>query len=958
MNPQQIDRYQVKAFLGRGGMATVYHAFDPRFERDVAVKLMPREFLHDPAFLARFEREAKTIAALEHGAIVPVYDFGDHEGQPFLVMRYMAGGSLNRRIEEGPVGLHEAAQIIERIGSALDKAHSRGIVHRDVKPGNILFDEDRQAYLTDFGIVKLSEATAQLTGSGIIGTPAFMAPEMSMPGGLTPLIDIYALGVTLYMMLTGEQPYKADTPMGLYFAHMRQPIPDISMMRPDLPEAAQYLIDRALAKEPVDRYQMASEMAEDLQRVAAGASVNERGIEDTVSITRAAVPSPAAATPPPPPPTSPPPAVVSEPAPPAKPRRRKSRGWLWAILALAVFGAIIGGGIFIFNQVFDLLESAQINGSIVTDEPTEGPPTRTPTPTRTPSPTPVPPGGGSGYLVIGRSPVSRRNIYSISTDGTGRRTLTDSSANDYDAHYSPDGRQIVFVSNRGSGTNLYLMEADGSNVEQLTFGGSNLDPDWSPDGELIAFSSNRDGNQHIFVMDADGSNIFRVTSGDYMWLYDPVWMPGGYELIYQRYGQINLVYMDTGESEELLDFDYGTYDLAVSPGGDQIAFEGWADDDNDSEIYLFDLGSGSLRKLTDNLPYDNDPVWSPDGRRIAFNSYRDGNYEVYLMDTDGSNLARLTANEVDDYVSGWSPDGQTILLSADAEPNGGSDIYRVDIVGGGETALADFPSDEYQPAASPDGRWIAFTSMRDGYREIYLMNPGGGELTRLTDNEVSEYSLAWSPDGTKIVFAGGIRGEDQLFVINVDGSGQVQISEDGMSWPHDPAWSPDSNRIAFGSGGDIYIYSLASGSLEPVTDDGEGADDLAWSPDGSTLAFDRWMEDGSNLFLFNIEDRNLVSLTDLEADEYYPLWSPDGSQLIFMASGDDSLLYIIDADGGNLRELAPGMSVSWESYAWSPDGEWIAFISSKEVYIVRADGSGLRRVSGDEGSASLISWLP
>ena len=146
---QQFGRYQIIRELGRGGMATVYHAHDPRFKRDVALKVMPREFLHDPTFRARFEREAQAIAGLEHSAIVPVYDFGEEQEQPYLVMRFMSGGSLSQRLRQGPVPLDEAARILSRIGAALESAHARGIIHRDVKPANILFDDYGDAFLSN-----------------------------------------------------------------------------------------------------------------------------------------------------------------------------------------------------------------------------------------------------------------------------------------------------------------------------------------------------------------------------------------------------------------------------------------------------------------------------------------------------------------------------------------------------------------------------------------------------------------------------------------------------------------------------------------------------------------------------------------------------------------------------------------------------------------------------------------
>ena len=268
MPPKQIGRYAIKKLLGRGGMASVYLGYDPTFEREVAVKVLPRAFLNNPKFIQRFEREAKTIASLEHPAIVPVYDFGEDEDQPFLTMRYMHGGSLADRLESGKIALEDTALIFERLAPALDYAHKRNVIHRDLKPGNILFDTSRTPYLTDFGIAKLTEGTsADLTGTGVVGTPAYMSPEQARGHAIDSRTDIYALGVILYEMLTGEQPYFADTPLGLAMQHIQQPIPDIRKVAPDLPRGLKLIISLSMAKEAEGRYASASAMAQAVREI-------------------------------------------------------------------------------------------------------------------------------------------------------------------------------------------------------------------------------------------------------------------------------------------------------------------------------------------------------------------------------------------------------------------------------------------------------------------------------------------------------------------------------------------------------------------------------------------------------------------------------------------------------------------------------------------------------------------
>ena len=177
--PTKIGRYEIKSELGRGGMATVYLAFDPSFNRDVAIKVLPREMLHDPQFRARFEREIKMAAGLEHPSIVPVYDVGEDDGQPYFVMRLMTGGSLSDVIAKGKIPLEETARIVAKIAQGLAYAHKKGMIHRDLKPDNILFDDNGDPFISDFGVARLTESTGSLTGSGVIGTPAYMSPEQA-----------------------------------------------------------------------------------------------------------------------------------------------------------------------------------------------------------------------------------------------------------------------------------------------------------------------------------------------------------------------------------------------------------------------------------------------------------------------------------------------------------------------------------------------------------------------------------------------------------------------------------------------------------------------------------------------------------------------------------------------------------------------------------------------------------
>lgn len=267
MLPAKVGRYEIKTEIGAGGMATVYQAHDPLVGRDVAIKMMRASFINEVSFRARFEREVRTIAALEHAAIVPVYDFGEHDRQLYLVMRLMKGGTLADVLQRGPLPPNEALAILQQIGPAVDEAHARGIIHRDLKPANILFDDQGHAYLSDFGIVKLTQGEPGLTTSRLmIGTPAYMSPEQIQGDlALDRRSDIYALGVILFQMLTGQTPYQADGPGQMLMQHVNEPIPSLLARMPQLPPACELLVARALAKNREERYQSVASLIADFQ---------------------------------------------------------------------------------------------------------------------------------------------------------------------------------------------------------------------------------------------------------------------------------------------------------------------------------------------------------------------------------------------------------------------------------------------------------------------------------------------------------------------------------------------------------------------------------------------------------------------------------------------------------------------------------------------------------------------
>ncbi|MGQ0602942.1 MAG: protein kinase domain-containing protein [Anaerolineales bacterium] len=262
---RKIGRYDINREIGQGGMATIYLAHDPVVDRPVAIKLLHAQFTRDAQFRARFMREARIVAGLEHPNIVPVYDFSGENSIPYIVMRYMPGGTLEDRIARKPMPLAQIIPIVQAIAAALDHAHSRGIVHRDLKPSNILFDARGYSSLSDFGLAKLTERViTRITFSGaMLGTVDYMSPEQALGDReIDARSDLYSFGIILYEMLTGQVPHAADTPMQVLYKHLNEAPPPLDSLRPGLPEGLNTIVIKALARDPDHRYQNANEFAE------------------------------------------------------------------------------------------------------------------------------------------------------------------------------------------------------------------------------------------------------------------------------------------------------------------------------------------------------------------------------------------------------------------------------------------------------------------------------------------------------------------------------------------------------------------------------------------------------------------------------------------------------------------------------------------------------------------------
>lgn len=308
---RQLGGYRLGRVIGRGGMAVVYQAEDLRLGRIVAVKLLAPELARNDVFRQRFAHESKVAAAIDHPHIVPVYEAGESDGMLYIAMRYVRGRDLRVLLDrQGPLTVRQAVRITAQVASALDAAHAHDLVHRDVKPGNILVaegtdsDHPEHVYLTDFGLTKKSLSLTGLTTVGqFVGTLDYVAPEQISGKPVDGRCDVYSLGCVVYEELTGAPPFRRDDDLALLWAHLNDPVPPISALRPDLPGALDEVLGRALAKTPEQRFDSCLELVAALR--AAGESV----------VTPLAVPTPTEVVP-----------VVAVPAPvPAPP------AWAWPV---------------------------------------------------------------------------------------------------------------------------------------------------------------------------------------------------------------------------------------------------------------------------------------------------------------------------------------------------------------------------------------------------------------------------------------------------------------------------------------------------------------------------------------------------------------------------------------------------------------------------------------------------
>jgi serine/threonine protein kinase len=382
-NGSNLGPFRILAPLGRGGMASVYKAYEPGLDRSVAIKLLPTEFLHDPTFAERFRREAQVVARLEHPNVIPIYAYGIDDGVPWMSMRLIGGGSLSAILKgSGRLNTQRLLHTLGSVADALDYAHGSGVVHRDVKPQNILVDERGHVYLADFGLAKMVEGAPGLTQTGMIaGTPEYMAPEQALGGSIDHRVDIYSLGVVAYACLTGRVPFTADTPLAVLMKHVREPIPLPPVE--EVPDPVMHVLLKALAKSPDERWPTAGAFVHSLRQVGETPTVHMPGRRDVPTLVAPRpAPGEAAARPAGPRPTGPPPA----------PTWAISTRWVFATLAGLLVLAVAAAAAVFWALRPAPPPAAPERPAFATDSspsaPPAAPPVTSPSPTATAAPIP------------------------------------------------------------------------------------------------------------------------------------------------------------------------------------------------------------------------------------------------------------------------------------------------------------------------------------------------------------------------------------------------------------------------------------------------------------------------------------------------------------------------------------------------------------------------------------------
>ena len=779
----RLGSYEIVGTLGAGGMGEVYRARDTRLGREVAVKVLPAEKLSDPTRRARFEQEARAVAALNHPHIVTVHEIESAEGVDFIVMELVAGKTLDALIPRHGMRFGEVLRIAIPLADALAAAHGAGIVHRDLKPANVMVTPEGVVKVLDFGLAKLTQAEtasseddttldaqAKLSRPGTVaGTPAYMSPEQASGRPVDARSDIFSFGALLYEMVTGRRPFGGGSTAEMLAALLKeQPRPPSEVVT-DVPKELERIILRCLRKEPERRFQSVLDVKVELQEVK-----EESDSTPTVPRVRA--------------------------------RRRRGR---WVAAGLVGALAVATGGLLLWRS----------------RQPERPAPYLVPL-TSTPGsewyPTFSPDGDQIAFTWNGGRGDNTDIYVKMVGSAEARRLTTDPAIDDFPA-WSPDGRQIAFVRiPSGSVTGaIHLVSPLGGSDRKLSDQTvARGRPSWSPDGRWLVtgayYYANDAGSdiRGIRLVDSSSGAVRSITSPTGSTFHSfPAFSPDGRHLAYLScvgrmscrvdVVELGLDFVPSGTARSLTPRNMQPRGLAWTRDGRSVVYTGgpaprlWrasisgdapperievagfnafhpaiaASRDrlafvrvgSQADVYRFEAGRPPAAVATSSFS-DFSPHLSPDGQRLAFESERTGEgREIWLAAADGANPTQLTHGP--GLIQGsprWSPDGRRIAFDSFGE-DGQWDVWTIDAGGGTAQRLTSDPADDNLPCWSRDGQFVYFSSSRSGAETVWRVPATGGPEEQVTRTGGARCEEA--ADGRTLYFRRATRGSSPLLAM-------------------------------------------------------------------------------------------------------------------------------------------------------------------------------------------------
>ena len=748
---REISHYRIIEKLGDGGMGVVYKAEDTKLNRTVALKFLRADALLSEQDRARFKHEARAVSSLEHSNICSIFEIDETpDGQTFISMPCYDGETLRQKIERGPLKTADAVDIAIQIAEGLQEAHEKGIIHRDVKSGNIIVTSRGQVKIMDFGLARTDRST-RLTSTGVtLGTVSYMSPEQATGDKVDRRTDVWSLGVILYEMLAGRLPFDAAHEQAvMYLIANKDPEP-ITSLRTGVPMELERITGKAMSKRPDERYQTAAEMLADLR------ALKRKMESETLPTAVRAAPSGAR-------------------------RRFLLFGVPVAVvLVLAIVWAVAGRD---SKQGIPPSKPFQVTHGIA--RPTE--------------PAISPDGSRITYSSDEDEP-GNFDIYVIDVHGGKSQRLTREVSQDGSPAWFPDGSSLAFVSDRTGQQSVWTVGQLGGTA---TFLVANADyPAVSPDGRFIAFSRVAPGGLlRICVAPLDSADSVRMLTGprEGAWDHvDPAWSPDGSKICYGTRHDLWVVPFNGGRASRLTHDKSLTSEPVWSPDGRYVYYSSNREDTY--ALWRVSARGGTPERVTLGSSRESSPSLSRDGKRFAY-ATRPSEEDILIRDTRSGNTVLLPGLKGANHPS-IAPDNSSIVFVSDRlGPN--TDLWRQPLGPQGKPGepvrLTDHPGNASQPVFSPDGKWIAYYRIVGTDRDIWIVSPFGGQPTQFTRG-LSVASPAWSPEGSRIAF-NEMRGDTvSILVASVkDGkpAGPATRVPTGDLNAYAPTWSPDGSLLAF-----------------------------------------------------------------------------------------------------------------------------------------------------------------